>query len=437
MESSIIVMNVYLNRNDMTNQLKNKIVHLKDAISSGQLIANELYDFASEFAINKDLVNEAVLLQLQFYMVEGELQKEELLPKIYTLIDRIEIDNIENQDSDLARQNQKTIQAALSNFDQFKKEKEPVIVLKDIEKQYKRGGFKLQKTSASFKLGEITGVVGANANGKSTLLKIIVGELLQDKGTIEFPYFEKQKKQSLNWNDIKKRVAYIPQELAPWNGTVRENLHFEAVLHGLKGKKNELEVNFILERLGLTADEDKTWDELSGGFKLRFALAKALVWKPALLVMDEPLANLDIMAQMVVLNDIKALAHSYSYPFCVIVTSQHIHEIENIADKMIVLEDGRVEYNGKVKDYGKDRLGNVFEIKTDETVDSLKLKLKDIAIEKVISQGFYITIYTPLSIGSAELLDACNKQHIKLEYFRNISQSVKQMFYESQKKVRT
>lgn len=180
--------------------------------------------------------------------------------------------------------------------------KETIVLLKDIEKQYKKSGFKLDKTNATFVLGEITGIVGANANGKSTLIKLIVGELAQDKGLINYPFFQQKFKRPLNWNDIKQRLAYIPQELTAWDGTMRENLHFEAVLHGLKGAANEAAVQFILDRLNLREHADKTWEELSGGFKLRFALAKALVWQPKLIVLDEPLANLDMMAQMVVLS---------------------------------------------------------------------------------------------------------------------------------------
>ena len=91
---------------------------------------------------------------------------------------------------------------------------------------------------------------------------------------------------------------------------LRSNLHYEAAIHGVGRADNEREVDFIVERLGFRGELDKEWHELSGGFRLRFALARALVWKPKLLILDEPLANLDFITQQIVLNDLRHLTDS-------------------------------------------------------------------------------------------------------------------------------
>ena len=417
----------------MNKNVQNIAQGLKDKIVGNQLITNEIFDFASNYAVDRSLVNDAIFLQFEGNMAESDTEKEDIRLKLLHLVDTIALDYDQHKDSELASQNKVLEDKAMSNFIKFKKDKEVVVVMKDIEKQYKKNGFKLVVNKATFKLGEITGIVGANANGKSTLLKIIVGELLQNKGTIKYPYFDKRLGNKVDWNSIKTQIAYVPQELPQWFGTVRENLHFEALLHGIKGKKNELEVHYILERLGLMDYADTSWEELSGGFKLRFALAKALVWKPKLLVMDEPLANLDIISQMVVLNDIKALAHSYSYPFCVILTSQHIHEIENISDNIIVINNGDIVYDGTIAEYGINRQQNIFEIITKESIEDLLVKLEGLGIQRIEKQGFYSIIYTPLSIDAADIVHELNTRHIDFDYFRNISQSVKKEFYEPKK----
>ena len=80
-----------------------------------------------------------------------------------------------------------------------------------------------------------------------------------------------------------------------------DNLHFAAAIHGIRGKENEDEVDFIIWRLGLDKYRNATWNEISGGFKMRFSLGRALVYNPRLLILDEPLANLDVNTQLLFL----------------------------------------------------------------------------------------------------------------------------------------
>ncbi len=141
----------------------------------------------------------------------------------------------------------------------------------------------------------------------------------------------------MDWIKIKNQIAYVKQEIPKWHGSLRENLHFDSI-HGIKGLQNKKDVDFILHRLGLIEYQNREWNELSGGFKLRFTLAKALVWKPSLIILDEPLANLDIHAQILVLNDLRDLANSSKYPVSIVISSQHLHEVEHIANKTSLFE---------------------------------------------------------------------------------------------------
>ena len=139
--------------------------------------------------------------------------------------------------------------------------------------------------------------MGENGNGKTTLLRIIVGELAQSSGVFKYPALINPKKH--NWYKIKNQIAYIPQDIPKWSGLLVDNLHFAAVIHGIKGKQNEDEVEFVLCRLGLYKYRSSTWNKISGGFKMRFALAKALVWNPKLLVLDELLKAITEVSKQV------------------------------------------------------------------------------------------------------------------------------------------
>lgn len=307
------------------------------------------------------------------------------------------------------------------------KNNETVIVLRGVEKSFPTNRFFLKDINAEFNLGEITGIVGPNANGKSTLMRIAVGELLIDKGVVSYPYFEKVNPNP-DWDSLKHLVSYVPQELPRWQGTLKDNLRYQAALHGILGHENALEVNYIIERLGLTRYQNAVWSQLSGGYKLRFALAKALIWKPLILVLDEPLANLDVNAQTLVLNDLKDLAHSFVHPIAVLISSQHIHEIEHVADNIIVLEEGEIKYNGKRSAYGLSNDFHIFEFSCTAAPLDLERAFKQVPSAKMRSHGYYYSVKTDKTVTSKHLLSALHTHNIEPEYFRDISCSVKQMF---------
>ncbi|MBL7814281.1 MAG: ABC transporter ATP-binding protein [Saprospiraceae bacterium] len=305
---------------------------------------------------------------------------------------------------------------------------ESIVVLKNIGKSYQSHNFTLQQVNLNFSLGHITGIVGANANGKSTLIKIMVGELLPNVGEVIFPSLTHNNKQ-LPWLELKKHIAYIPQDLPEWHGSLRDNLHIETTLHNISGKENILRVDFILERLGLTEYVDRRWHELSGGYKLRFSLAKALVWKPRFLVLDEPLANLDMASQMIVLQDLKDLVKSERFPLGIVITSQHIHEIEQIADQLIVLEQGQIVYNGKPKAFKADTENYIFEFTCEAEWSEIVDILRGSPLQSIQRQGRYIIVqFSKNEYSTTEFLTLLMKNGVHLTYFRDITHSVKQLF---------
>ena len=73
-----------------------------------------------------------------------------------------------------------------------------------------------------------------------------------------------------------------------------------------------------------------------------------MVWNPKVLILDEPLANLDLLAQELLLQDLRDLVNSHKNPVTVILSSQQLHEVETVADQIIFLKNGRAVYNGSV-----------------------------------------------------------------------------------------
>lgn len=299
---------------------------------------------------------------------------------------------------------------------------------KDIKKKYggKSIDFTFSLPELVLKPGEITAVVGENGNGKTTLLRIIAGQLQINEGSIEYPFLTSDERKDLY--SIKQHIAYIPQELSRWTGLLAENLYFSAAIHGIEGDKNEEEVDFIVNRLGLEQYKNVTWNEISGGYKMRFALAKALVWNPTLLILDEPLANLDINTQLMFLRDLRYLADSIANPKAVIISSQNLHNVEEIADNIIFIQNGSAAYNGKMKEFGEDRKENSFEFACNLSKEALTDVLEETSWNHLEEVGYNFILDTPTSVTAGDILSMLIKKNVAVSYFRDISKSTRKLF---------
>lgn len=225
----------------------------------------------------------------------------------------------------------------------WRKDESLIADVAGVRKGFKKGAFSLEPVSFKLRVGEITGVAGRNASGKTTLLRILMGELKPDDGKVTFPGLSLE---GGDWAQIKRQIAYVPQLPDRWHGTLRHNLNFIAAVHAKPGQDVRELVDWCVARYELQRYEHATWDEISGGYKIRFELVRALVSQPRLLLLDEPLAYLDVIARQRFLNDLRTIASALTDPIPVVVTSQHLNEVEAVADQMILLDNGECRYAG-------------------------------------------------------------------------------------------
>ncbi len=357
-------------------------------------------------------------------MTDHEEEKKKALENLEALTQRI----VQEYSPAALQAKQDKENALAAQIKKIVTPKDVVLRAENIRKNYRNIKFTLELDQLELRLGEITGLVGENATGKTTLFRILAGDLAPDSGVLQYPLFDPKNK--LFWPKLKTKIAYVPQELPIWLGSLKENLRFEAALHGIKGEVNQKAVDYIIQRLGLEPHIDKTWSELSGGYKLRFALAKALVWNAQLLIIDEPLAFLDVKTQLVVLDDLKNLASSLRHPIAIIVSSQHLFEIEAVADQLLFMRNGRLEHLGRTSDWGQERKWNVFEFSTPVSLTEMSTLLKGFPHQKLWSNSMTFFISTPLNVSGQELLQFLAAKQITMSYFRDISRSVKTKFYE-------
>ena len=294
-----------------------------------------------------------------------------------------------------------------------------LISAEKICKTYSGGGFSLKPINVAVNTGNVLGVVGENGNGKTTLLRCLAGQLALDKGEIKYHLLQKPDAYS-----IKNHIAFIPQRIPKWYGLLKDNLHFSASIAGVYGAKNNLIVNFMLERLNLSSYAHLTWNQISSGYRTRFEIARILLQKPKLLILDEPLANLDINAQQTILTDLIFMAKGVHNPMGIILSSQQLHEVEKVADTVIFIKQGNCLYSSNDKE--EKITSNAVEFETTADRDSIMGLFGEENIGLQFNGGFYTIISSALS--AQEIIGKMIDAQIPVTYFRDITYSTKRFF---------
>lgn len=287
-----------------------------------------------------------------------------------------------------------------------------------VSKTYSKGSFQLKPVSLKISSGEIMGIVGENGMGKTTLLRCLGGQLAIDGGTIQYSLL-----QNPDAFDIRKYIAFIPQRIPRWYGLLKDNLHFSASIAGVHGDENLLMVDYIIERLNLGAYAHLDWNQISSGYRTRFEIARILLQKPKLLILDEPLANLDINAQQTILTDLRFIAKSVKHSMGVILSSQQLHEVEKIADAVLFIKQGSCLFQTGVNQPAI--TGNVIEVETIAAREQVAAILGE-EVQIQFNGGFFTISSESQSVQ--EMIGALLKEGVPVTYFRDITHSTKRFF---------
>jgi len=184
--------------------------------------------------------------------------------------------------------------------------------------------------------GQFVAVIGRSGCGKTTLLRLLAGLELPTSGSVRIDGFDAGTQRS------QTRIMFQDARLLPWR-TVSQN-----VAIGLKGSKTEVQekVNEALMQVGLEGRGDDWPKCLSGGQKQRVALARALLHRPSLLLLDEPLGALDALTRLETQRLIERIWSAHD--FTTLLVTHDVSEAIVLADRIILLEEGRVLMDEKV-----------------------------------------------------------------------------------------
>ena len=213
-----------------------------------------------------------------------------------------------------------------------------IISLKNITKTFKNRAI-LNNLSLEIAEGKITCLLGDSGSGKTTILRLIAGLEKPTNGEILIADRVVTKENKILIAPSQRAIGFIFQDLALWSHmSVYENIAF-----GLKLKKSkniESKVVDILEFFGIKQYKQSYPNQISGGQQQLVAIARSLVLKPKILLMDEPLTNLDIHLKEKMRNQIKALSDTFHVTI-IYVTHDH-KEAFSLADEVFMVENGKI-----------------------------------------------------------------------------------------------
>ena len=218
----------------------------------------------------------------------------------------------------------------------------------EINNLVKRYGDKKAVKGISFTVndGEVLGFLGPNGAGKTTTMNIITGYLSSTSGTVK-----------VNGHDIleepelaKKAIGYLPENPPLYNDmTVKEYLNFICDLKAVEKEKRKNMLDNIVAMVKISDVYDRLIGNLSKGYKQRVGIAQALVGNPSILILDEPTVGLDPNQIIEIRRLIKSLSKNHS----IIISSHILSEIQEIADRVVIIHHGKIAAVDTISDLSK------------------------------------------------------------------------------------
>jgi ABC-2 type transport system ATP-binding protein len=214
------------------------------------------------------------------------------------------------------------------------------LAIEDLVKRYPNGVEALRGVSLEVKAGEFFGLLGPNGAGKSTLIHCATGLAQPTAGAIRIFGHDAIG----DYADARQAVGLAPQELnLDWFLTVEETLDYHAGYFGMPRRERRERAEQLLETFSLTEKRDERTRTLSGGMKRRLILARALMHRPRLLILDEPTAGVDIELRLELWHYVRRINQEGT---TILLTTHYLEEAEQLCDRIAFINHGQIAAQG-------------------------------------------------------------------------------------------
>jgi len=232
----------------------------------------------------------------------------------------------------------------------------PVLAVEDLRKSY-RQTLAVDRITFHVAPGEIVGLLGPNGAGKTTTINMVLGVLAPTSGAIRIDGIDLARRRCEALQRTNFAAAYAP---LPGNLTVAQNLRVFGLMYGVRDLRARIEA--LLAEFDLLRFRETKTGVLSSGEQTRVSLAKAMLNRPRLLLLDEPTASLDPATAQDLRLRIRELATRDARG--VLWTSHNMHEVEEVCDRVLFLSHGRILLEGDPRrlpgEHGRATLEDLF-----------------------------------------------------------------------------
>ena len=205
--------------------------------------------------------------------------------------------------------------------------------------------------SFSLQKGEVLGFLGPNGAGKSTTMRMLTGNLAPSDGSVKICGFD----MVANPKKAKEMIGYLPEMRPLYKElTVNEFLTIAARFHKVPPSKIRRSVDSAKDKCGLTHMSKRLIENLSNGYQQRVGIAQAIIHDPEIVILDEPTVGLDPIQ----IREIRKLIKDIGKKHSVILSTHILPEVEMVCDRVQIINQGDLVFNGSIEDLKKQRRGN-------------------------------------------------------------------------------
>ena len=262
--------------------------------------------------------------------------------------------------------------------------KSPVCV-RQLSKAFDTGATRIQaldRVSLELKPGQVTGLIGPDGAGKTTLMRVLCGLLSIDDGSVNVLGFDA----ATQGDAIQANVSYMPQRFGLYEDlSVQENLDLYADLKGLPLAQREARYRELMHLTGLSRFTARLAGKLSGGMKQKLGLACALVAPPALLILDEPTVGVDPVSRRELWQIVYRQVEQAK--MTVLLSTAYLDEAERCAE-VILLHEGKVINQATPAQFSQDLRGRTWQIKSSKLSDrqlQIQLEQQPAVVDAIIA----------------------------------------------------
>ena len=287
--------------------------------------------------------------------------------------------------------------------------KKNVLYIKDLNKIYSKNSSKsvhaIKNLNLEVNEGEIFGLLGPNGAGKSTFINILAGTTIKTSGKVNVWGFDLD----INPRQVRASIGIVPQEInvdpffTPWS-----ILELQAGMYGIKKKDRITET--ILKLVSLEKQSKSYTRAMSGGMKRRLLVAKALVHRPPIVILDEPTASVDVELRNKLWDNVKQLNKQ---GVTIILTTHYLNEAEQMCDRVGILNKGNLVALDTTQNLLKKIQTKIVKFLVDKKVDISNDSLKSINILSNEKNELVVS-YEKSSLNIIEIIKFLNDHNIKI-----------------------